>query len=117
METITSKQEISDLFSSGKRFHTPYLTFIVLPTKRHDLNGRVAFIAGKKLGNAVWRNRAKRRMREACYLAGGPWKGFDVVFLAKRNVNSITFKTLVSVCTETAQKAGFVRDSVYDRQN
>ena len=62
METIKSSADISNLFSAGKRLKTPYLTLIVgsrgrtennVGMKQHDREGRVAFIAGKKNGNAV----------------------------------------------------------------
>lgn len=45
--------------------------------------GRVAFIAGKKLGGAVVRNRAKRVLRAAARTAGGPWAGLDVLLIAR----------------------------------
>ena len=83
MEIIKSREDISNLFSLGKRYHTPYLTLIILPNDQHGLQGRVAFVAGKKLGGAVWRNGAKRRMREICRLDGGGIPGFDTVFVAK----------------------------------
>lgn len=108
METIKSKQDISDLFSSGKRIHTPYLTFIVLPKKQHGLNGRVAFIAGKKYGNAVWRNAAKRRMREVCRQVGGPWEGNDVVLLAKRNIVSVSYWDVVEACRKALERSHLV---------
>ena len=61
MQTIKSSTEISQLFSTGHRLHTPYFTVIVgvqddkqSNYERHGHSGRVAFIAGKKLGNAVW---------------------------------------------------------------
>ena len=85
--TIKSSDEFSFIFGSGKRYHTPYFSILVLE-KQHDHQGRVAFIAGKKLGNAVWRNRAKRRMRAVCRELNGPFPGYDVIFLAKRNVAS-----------------------------
>ena len=44
--------------------------------------GRVAFAAGKRLGNAVYRNRCKRVLREAAREAGLPRDGYDVVLLA-----------------------------------
>ena len=50
----------------------------------HDPCGRVAFIAGKKLGGAVWRNATKRRLRSVAREIGAPWPGYDVVFVAKR---------------------------------
>ena len=60
--TIRSSVDVSRLFSQGKRFSTPFATVLVLKRTEqhdHDLHGRVAFIAGKKLGNAVWRNAAE----------------------------------------------------------
>lgn len=104
METIKSREDISDLFSCGKRLHTPYLTFIVLPTKQHGPCGRVAFVAGKKLGNAVWRNSAKRRMRALCRELGGPWPGYDVVFLAKSGICKCSYSKVLAACDETLKR-------------
>lgn len=107
MDTIKSSADISVLFAKGKRSHTPYLTLIVLSNeKQHDLRGRVAFIAGKKQGNAVWRNAAKRRMREVCRAAGGPWEGYDVIFLAKSGIMKASYSKVLSACAEAAKKGG-----------
>ena len=53
MQTIKSSTEISQLFSTGHRLHTPYFTVIVGAQddkqsnyERHGHSGRVAFIAG-----------------------------------------------------------------------
>ena len=100
-----SRGDISDLFSCGKRLHTPYLTFIVLPTKQHGQQGRVAFIAGKKSGNAVWRNSAKRRMRAVCHELGGTWAGYDVIFLAKSGIMRILYSKVHTACAETLKRA------------
>lgn len=72
------------------------MTLIVLKTKEHGPSGRVAFIAGKKNGNAVWRNAAKRRMRALCSELEGPWPGSDVIFLAKRNVLKVPYHQQLS---------------------
>lgn len=106
METIKSSSDISSLFSHGKRLHTPYLIFIVSPTKQHGRPGRVAFVAGKKLGNAVWRNSAKRRMRAICKDLGGPWGDFDVIFLAKSGIGRVTYSKVLTACNETLNRAG-----------
>lgn len=77
------------MFSHGKRLGASAITLLVLPASaEHDPSGRVAFVAGKKNGNAVWRNSAKRRMREIARELGAPWAGFDVVFIAKRSTTS-----------------------------
>ena len=86
LETITSSTEISRIFTTGKRLNGQAITLLVQTHEStHDPRGRVAFVAGKKSGNAVWRNKAKRRMREIARSMGAPWEGFDVVFIAKRS--------------------------------
>lgn len=62
----------------------------------HDLPGRVAFIAGKKLGNAVWRNRAKRRMRAVYRSIDVIPASYDVIFLARKKVTDSDFQKLLS---------------------
>lgn len=97
MQTIKSSAEITNLFNEGRRVGTKDLTLIALRNgKQHGHCGRAAFIAGKKLGNAVWRNRAKRRMRALCQAVGGPVPGYDIVFLAKKSTTTADYRTMLS---------------------
>lgn len=94
MDIIKSSTDISDLFSRGRRIHTPNITLIVSTKECGRLDspsGRVAFVAGKKNGNAVWRNGAKRRMREICRQQNLHQKGVDIVFLAKPGILKAPF--------------------------
>lgn len=111
MQTIKSSTEISQLFATGHRLHTPYLTIIVgqrddrqSTYERHGHSGRVAFIAGKKLGNAVWRNSAKRRLRALCRDMGGPWAGLDVIFLAKSGLTRASYSKVLKACGNVAER-------------
>ena len=71
--------------------------FITLKNeKQHGQPGRAAFIAGKKLGNAIWRNRAKRRMRAVLRDIGGAPEGYDLVIIAKRSTNEASYKQLLA---------------------
>ncbi|MDQ3452655.1 MAG: ribonuclease P protein component [Actinomycetota bacterium] len=54
---------------------------------------RVAVVAGRRVGGAVQRNRAKRRLRAA--LASGPLPGgLDVVVVARHSVLGADFRSL-----------------------
>ncbi len=78
----------------------------------HDTShGRVAFIAGKKLGNAVWRNSAKRRMREIAQAYGAPWDGYDVVFLARSPLLKASYSKVNKTCSKALSKAGLVESA------
>lgn len=56
---------------------------------------RLGFVAGKKVGNATQRNRAKRRMREAARRVDLP-SGSDIVLVASSEVTTAPFPTLVA---------------------
>lgn len=99
MDTITSSTEISSLFAHAKRCNAHSVSLLIKRNEdRHGPRGRVAFIAGKKNGNAVWRNTAKRRMRAIVRDLGGPWAGYDVVFIAKRDILEVEYSKVLFAC-------------------
>lgn len=88
MTTIKSSREIDRVFREARRAAHPLIILLTAPTPEgRGLTGRVAFIAGKKLGGAVWRNRSRRVLREAVRRAGGPWEGRDTVFMARAGLD------------------------------
>lgn len=125
METIRSSQEISNLFKDGKSYSNRYVSFLIgeqqikskvitKDCKEHDLNGRVAFIAGKKNGNAVWRNSAKRRLREICRQLGGPWSNYDVIFIAKPHILKESYSKVLKECERTLNKSSITNKDCID---
>lgn len=83
--TITASAEIDRLFGHGRRIADPALLVLASRTpEARDPSGRVLFVAGKRLGGAVVRNRSKRVMREALRIAGGPRPGWDVALIARQ---------------------------------
>lgn len=111
--TIKSSTEISEIFSNGNRFFNRYAMIIVEDDDHRDLNsnaiehgrqGRVAFIAGKRAGNAVWRNSAKRRMREICRCDSIELEGLNVLFVAKSNIMKDSYSKVLEACEKTFAK-------------
>ena len=84
--TIASSEEIGRVLKKGRRKNGSLLSLYYLSRHTEDLceapEGRVAFIAGKKLGGAVWRNRSKRVLRAALRQAGGTRAGYDLLLVA-----------------------------------
>jgi len=84
MSTIKSPRDIQAIFAESTRAAHPLMVALIAPTpagRGHE--GRVVFVAGKRLGNAVVRNRAKRVMRETVRGAKLSWPGHDVALIAR----------------------------------
>ncbi len=83
MERLRRRQ---DFIAAAKAPHAAMPSLVVQARDRDDGRApRVGFTATKKLGNAVIRNRIKRRLREAARLAlpGQARQGFDYVLIGR----------------------------------
>lgn len=58
---VTRNEEISEILSHKQSVRTPSFTLFFRPAKEN--HARIGISAGKKLGNAVVRNRVKRQVR------------------------------------------------------
>lgn len=93
--TVRFQREIDTLFRRGARSTDELLTVFSADTLDPTVDsGRLAFIAGRRVGGAVARNRSKRVMREAVRRAGGPWRGMDVVMVARQGTGSASAERL-----------------------
>lgn len=109
MNVIKSSAQISDVFQTGTRFGAKGLTILIKEhdATRRDLPGRVAFIAGKKLGNAVTRNRCKRVLRAVARESSvAEVQGYDVVLIANRRTCDVAHAELVRSLDDLVKKAG-----------
>lgn len=107
MMTITARAEIDAIFRQGKRVTKNALALLVERTpEARGQDGRVLFVAGKKLGNAVVRNRSKRVLRESVRRAGGPWPGWDVALIARAATRRATPQELDAALRAALKAAG-----------
>ena len=81
---------------------------VVQALARDDGETRIGFTATKKIGNAVARNRAKRRLRAAARLKLGaaPPPGWDLVLIARGTTGTCTFPALLADLDGALRKAG-----------
>lgn len=85
-EILRRKDDFSLIYKKGKSTGERY---IVLFYKKNCLSyNRTAFLASKKVGNSVARNRARRLMKENYrFLRDDIKKGFDLIFIARNSIN------------------------------
>ena len=96
---LRKKKDFSTLYSRGKSVGDKY---VVLFYKKNGLPyNRVAFLASKKVGNSVFRNRARRLMKESYReLQKECRTGYDLIIIGRNTINGIkcqeVFKSLKS---------------------
>jgi ribonuclease P protein component len=109
MSTIKSSREIDVIFNGATRVAHPLLIALIAKTPEgRGPHGRVAFVAGKRLGGAVLRNRCRRVLREAARRASVPWPGNDIVLIARPGTATATPATLDVALRSILAKAGLL---------
>ncbi|MDD5799850.1 MAG: ribonuclease P protein component [Coriobacteriales bacterium] len=111
METIKSRTEFEKVFSGGRRYNHQLVRITVLRDAGDEGDcHRVAFVAAKRLGNAVFRNRCKRVLREASRMCGLPVQGADVILFATRRTHDASPAEVSVALAALLRKAGVQRD-------
>lgn len=82
MRTIKSRLDFEHVFTQGKRYNHPLVRMVICGSSNEGDPGRVAFVAAKRLGCAVIRNRSKRVLRVAAQSCGLPVAAHDIILFA-----------------------------------
>ena len=96
--------EISAVRQKGKHWHHPLATLYVLANQRQQT--RFAFVAGRRVGKAVQRNRAKRLLREAtrhCLNQIAP--GWDCMIVARDKTAQANYEEGFAAAVQLLQRA------------
>lgn len=90
---IRKNIEFKNIYKLGKNYWNRNL---VLYVKKNGLTEtRVGYTITKKIGNAVVRNKMRRRMKEIVRLNFHNIKeGYDLIFIAKRSIVNIPYEEL-----------------------
>ena len=90
---LRRRAEFTRVYEQGSRFRGRFMTCFVLA---NGLSGpRLGIAATAKMGNAVVRNRAKRRVR-ALFRTHKPGKAVDIVFVPRRELVDAPWPQLVA---------------------
>lgn len=107
--SLRGGSDFQRVWENGKSWSTPLLIL------RAHANGtqanRFGFVVGKKVGNAVRRNRAKRLMREAVrHRMDRLHQGWDIVLIARREAENAEFALLDSAVESLFQRARLFKE-------
>ena len=93
-DVLRSDKDFSTIFNKGK---SNVSKNVVIFYKKNNLEyNRTAFIASKKVGNSVKRNRARRLMKEVYReYKDNIVAGYDIIFIARNNILTAKYKDLV----------------------
>lgn len=96
-----NKRDIRSLFKKAQSIHTKY--FVLLYTSGRDQEfPQVAVVAGKKVGNAVKRNKAKRRVRQVLHtFIDRLASDIQIVIICKKFILDISGDKLKEVILES----------------
>src|SRR5262249_4613626 len=108
---LTRERDYRAVYDRGRASRAPALVCLGLEVQGEPT--RVGIVASKKVGDAVRRNRAKRRLREAVRLV---WPevgetGWHVVVIATSSTGTLDFGDLVESLRRGLAQVGVLADS------
>lgn len=108
-QRLTAGRDFEATFQRGQCWHGRYL--VLWLRDGPEAAGRLGVVAGRKVGGAVERNRAKRRLREAYRLNRCRFRpAYDVVLVARRAIGSAAWDELVAELMALAKRARLLKD-------
>ena len=107
--SLKRHKEFRYTYARGRSHSTPLFTLVYAKSRNETV--RVGFSVSKRVGNAVQRNRAKRRMRAALTpMIGEISGGWNVVFIARPEVLDAPFAEIGKQMESLLRRAGLWRN-------
>lgn len=107
-EVLRRDSDFSSIYKKGKSVGD---RFVVIFSKKNNLPyNRTAFLASKKVGNAVARNRARRLMKESYRSVGDQLAtGYDIIFIARKTITNSKLADVKKSIEAAARKAKLLK--------
>lgn len=105
---LRKKSDFSSIYNRGKSVGDRYIV-VFLRKNRFPYN-RTAFVASKKVGNSVKRNRAIRLMKESYRLTDLDIpKGYDFIFIARNTIENAKCADVKKSMESAIKKTGVLK--------
>lgn len=103
--SLKRNKEFRRVYRTGKSVGSHTLVLIFSASRRGDK--KIGLAVGKKVGNAVMRNRVKRRLREAVTpLLPDIKPGYRLIFIARQAIAQASYQEIESAVRRLLDKAG-----------
>lgn len=104
---LTRSTDFKRVRNDGKSYAHPLVVLIAVPSTGDGL--RVGVAAGRSVGGAVQRNRAKRLLRESMRALFPDLRpGWDLVLLARRPLPKATYQQVQEALVQLIRRAGLL---------
>ena len=104
MKTLKTNREFARVFKQGKS--AGHKDLVILGRKGRSKETRVGFCISRKTGNAVARNRLRRRLKEIIRHTGGIKPRWEIVIIAKPTSTSLSFQDLQTLTEKLLTRLG-----------
>ena len=105
---LTRSTDLKRVRNLGKSYAHPLVVLVTNPSA--ESRPRIAVTAGRSVGGAVQRNRAKRLLREAARaLLPALRPGWDLVLIARKPLLEATLQMTQAAITQLSTRAGLFK--------
>lgn len=107
-DVLRGVKNFNNIYKKGKSVGDRY---VVIFYKKNNLPyNRTAFLASKKVGNSVARNRAARLMRESYRQIKDSFNiGYDIIFIARNTINDKKCQDVLKSMKSAAKRSGIIK--------
>jgi len=107
-DILRNQKDFTLIYKKGKSSGSRYV--VVLYRQNGLTCNRLAFLASKKVGNSVRRNRARRLMKESFRLFSEIIPiGYDIIFIARNTINDRKCADVKESIETALKRAGLIK--------
>ena len=106
---IKESKDFEKIIKNNKSFRTKY--FYIYIQRKEENKYRFGISVGKKIGNAVKRNKIKRQIREIIS-QNDYQKNFDCIIIVRREINSADFSQIKEDLNKNFKKLLIMKERI-----